>query len=726
MNVSSWNGATGNWRKAADWSNGIPGASMEADFTASGSYTVTLSRSGAFNVGAVSFNAAGATLALEGSLTLSGVFDLKAGTLVMSKAGVIHGGTLMMDGGTLFSQGGLGSRGGTLDGVQLIGRLNLTAGDEDLNITNGLIGATGAGAPAQIWLSGGEDGLDFRGSQTFDNATIVVASSFDAVYTTRTLTLGPNATLTTTALGPQTVLAGSSVINNGTIISAPSGALGTFNIGLNHGFTNNGVVTAASNMAITAHDVINGVKGTINVGQFINVFIQGGFKNRGVLTIANGGSVDIASNTSIVNTGTIAVGSGSLSIDQSTGPGVVTFINTGAISVGQQGSLSLLVNFTIASLGNVVDAGRLYIGGTLDNTGGTLQLGSGPIFGGAGTVLGYGGLISGGTVVLGHAHLAYTGGGLANVTFEGALDLSAGNSAVNLDGGVTIAAANGTGPGVVNLTGAGAALNFLDGPGVSANAIDNVTINAGNAHSAVYIELIALSGPALTLTFGAHASIVSKTAGAQVILQKLYAGSYTVVNAGRIDAAASGGSFSVSIPTFENDGQVMVANGDAFTLTGALTGSGKITIATGGAASLGAASASQGVVFADATGTLKLSSAASFAATLSGAVAGDKIDLTKTAATGASVNASDQLVITNNGATVATLQLQGDYSHTVFTVGGDGAGGSVITLANAASVQGLAQAMAGLGVGNAVGAGSAADAHLDQTQTPTLARPALA
>ena len=617
MNVSGWSGVTAHWRTAADWSNGVPDASTDAEFTAPGSYTVTLSRSGAFDVGAVDLDAPGATFALQGSLTIGGVFDLKAGILAMSQAGVIQGGDLMMDGGTLSSQGGVGSKGGTLDAVHLAGTLDLSGAVEQLNITNGLIGMSGRPA-AEIKLSGGEDILQFVGIQTFDNATIVLDDSvtYSVVYATKTLTLGSNATLTTTAFGPEGVLAGAAVINNGSIIAAASGAEGSLNIGLSRAFTNNGVVEAASDMNITATDVVNGANGAIDVGEFIALDIQGSFTNLGSMTIAESGSLDIASNTSIVNKGRIAVGAGSLSLDQSAGPGVVTLSNTGAISVGAHGSLSLLLNFTVASLGNTVDTGRLYIGGTFDNAGGVVRLGKGPIFGGTGTTLGYGGLISGGTVVLGTANLAYTGGGMTDLTFEGAVNLSAANAAINLDGGVAITGANGTGPGIIDLTGRGATLTFFDLMGTVANGIDNVTINAGNAHGPVTIALFNYDGAAETLTFGAHAKIVSKAAGAQVIVLNQAFGDGAVINHGEIDAEASGGSFSVTIPTLENDGEVMVANSDTFTLTGALSGNGKLTLATGGVAALGAAASNQSVAFADATGTLKLASVASFGATL--------------------------------------------------------------------------------------------------------------
>ena len=108
-------------------------------------------------------------------------------------------------------------------------------------------------------------------------------------------------------------------------------------------------------------------------------------------------------------------------------------------------------------------------------------------------------------------------------------------------------------------------------------------------------------------------------------------------------------------------------------------------------------------------------------ATISGATIGDVIDLINTTATGANVNSHDQLVITNNGAAVATIQLVGDYSHTAFNVAGDGAGGTAITLAAGPSVQGMSQAMAGLGGSTAAIAAPVA-ATLLQSPMPMLAR----
>ena len=74
------------------------------------------------------------------------------------------------------------------------------------------------------------------------------------------------------------------------------------------------------------------------------------------------------------------------------------------------------------------------------------------------------------------------------------------------------------------------------------------------------------------------------------------------------------------------------------------------------------------------------------AAKISGYAPADTIDLLKTAATGASINASDQLVIVNGATTVATLQLTGSYTGATFSVGSDGKGGTDIVMLTAASV----------------------------------------
>jgi hypothetical protein len=124
------------------------------------------------------------------------------------------------------------------------------------------------------------------------------------------------------------------------------------------------------------------------------------------------------------------------------------------------------------------------------------------------------------------------------------------------------------------------------------------------------------------------------------------------------------------------------------------------------------------VTFNGAGATLALKKPTSVAATINGYAVGDTIDLLKIAATGASVNASDQLVIVNGATTVATLQLSGTYTGATFTIGSDGHGGTDVTLLTTArSPQAFAAAMAGLG---GSGSGSAASAAMPVASAPSM------
>jgi len=120
------------------------------------------------------------------------------------------------------------------------------------------------------------------------------------------------------------------------------------------------------------------------------------------------------------------------------------------------------------------------------------------------------------------------------------------------------------------------------------------------------------------------------------------------------------GSTQVDIG-FHNDGTIEVADG-TLTLEQALTGSGTVAM--------------------DAGTTLALAAPQGFANTISGFSSGDAIDLIGAVATNASISNSDQLIITDAGTSVATLQLTGNYPGTglQFLLASDGNGGTTITL----------------------------------------------
>ncbi len=153
-----------------------------------------------------------------------------------------------------------------------------------------------------------------------------------------------------------------------------------------------------------------------------------------------------------------------------------------------------------------------------------------------------------------------------------------------------------------------------------------------------------------------------------------------------------------------NSGIIEAATG-TLDLTQAITGSGTMKIDAGATLELGGAAASTLTVrFFEGAGTLDLANPSGFAATLHGFAPTDTIDLLNTLADAATLGAGDTLVITDNGSTVATLKLGGDYAAATFHVASDGHGGTNITV----SVPGAAvvhpapshpfiAAMAGLG-----------------------------
>ena len=192
--------------------------------------------------------------------------------------------------------------------------------------------------------------------------------------------------------------------------------------------------------------------------------------------------------------------------------------------------------------------------------------------------------------------------------------------------------------------------------------------------------------------------IVATVANSTVTLGERFGRPDTIiVNGGLIRAGANGGSFTVNVATFTNDGQVRVDNGDSFTIHGSLNGAGAIEVSGGASLELAAASADQTIFFQDGAGTLKLDFSLQFAATVQGFQSGDAVDLIHIGATSLTLDGQDRLIVTDHATVVATIQLVGSYTQSDFAFADDGSGGTIITTSAARPpVQAMAQAMAGL------------------------------
>jgi hypothetical protein len=347
MTAIHWiNSTGGDFTDGADWSGGaVPGAGDNAVIDASGTYTVTLSTSE--TVGSLILNDAGATVSLGNgaNLTLGSSLTLKAGQFDLHFGSMVSGGTLRAKGGKFIWANG------TLNGVTYDGPLDMKQRGSFLQIgPNGLIltGGNGTG-PGTANLSRGS-ALIFRGTQTFDNATVNLNGSElegdpdgGAV-----LTLGQNLTINHTGLNSD--LFGPTILNQGTL-NANSHAV-SFNFFIAPTvFTNQGAMTAS-----------NGDKLVLQPSSFTN--LMGGTLAGGDYEVDANSTLNIGVNEVVVADDAIITLSGVGSVFQSqnsTGPFVP--IESTLTTIGATGTLKLLANRDWTSSNAITNAGTLIVGG---------------------------------------------------------------------------------------------------------------------------------------------------------------------------------------------------------------------------------------------------------------------------------------------------------------------------------------------------------------------------
>ncbi|MGA2893337.1 MAG: hypothetical protein ABSE22_10730 [Xanthobacteraceae bacterium] len=113
-------------------------------------------------------------------------------------------------------------------------------------------------------------------------------------------------------------------------------------------------------------------------------------------------------------------------------------------------------------------------------------------------------------------------------------------------------------------------------------------------------------------------------------------------------------------------------------VTGAITGTGSVTIGSGGLLVLGTNDAGA-IAFFGSGGTLKFDQPGNFTGTIEGLATGDTIDLANTGVTSAIISGSTLTVTESNNSTL-TYTIAGSLGDNAFTIGGDGHGGSDLTL----------------------------------------------
>jgi hypothetical protein len=343
-------------------------------------------------------------------------------------------------------------------------------------------------------------------------------------------------------------------------------------------------------------------------------------------------------------------------------------------------------------------------GGTIDNTDGGANDGivkaNGPS---AAVHIQDGATIIGGTVY---------GGDVSGATFDGSHVYGSSNTALPVTIGATVqvdASASLTllgeiyNQGVINL-GAGSTLKIsgavsLWQTGIVELYASNDTITGATGDDSLGNESgisgaghIGLDDGSLTLTNGSeiHANLAGETLFLDTGNQ--------IVNTGTLEAN-SGGRMEIDDSVYnESTSSFLKADDGTMDVKGAFSGpAGFATVSNGGTLEFeSSVAAGQTVIFADATGTLKLDDTQDFQAPISGFVSGDTIDLT-----GATYASNDHAVWTQtdgtlqiyNGSTLqATLNLAGTYNPSNFVLVQDHNGGTDVLYQPAASVTVLTSA----------------------------------
>ena len=637
MATYRWIGGTGDWAERANWvPAGVPGVGDAALIdTGSGD---TISITSPVSVRNIMLSA-DSTLAIVGTLSLGGTLTQTAGTFSLGNGGRIVGGTLAFVGGrqTYFL--------GTLQGVGIIGTLDLSANQSTVTVMDVLTVRDARGAPGLIDLTG--DGAELRATGNLVLNDARLDFGFGGVPARGESGLGaPELRHESMGDTPTTLTLG----RNLTVRLARYANLNTG--------------------SLQGDRLVNATTLTADWrGGKVTITGSGSFLNAGTISVTNGDKVQIYSQ--LINPGAMSV-SGTDSLlqlnrfaDSTDSPGNVT--------VGTGGTLRLIAEYTTSQLVGIRSVGTLWLSGHLDNTG--------AIFNAAafGAVRNTGSFVGG--VVRNAQLITYVDpeilpgqGSYRDQIIDGTIDMSAANSKLAFIGDVRLRDNAGTGPGALLVTGTGSVFQAYDT--ITLNTA-TLTLGSDDPSNRSVIRTSALGGNASTLTFGPDLTVVSagssnivvgdnpqarvvnnttilfNSGGAQhdIFSRDSFftSGVGTFVNAGRM-GVANGDFLTVDKVVFENDGVFSLASrGIAEFSTGSsITGTGSFSI-DGATLALVTAFA-QTIDFSGTGSRILFGDPSEFTGTLANLSAGDVIDMVGLTVTAAQLTATT-LTLTADGVT---------------------------------------------------------------------------
>ena len=345
--VDSWNGGTGNWGTASNWSNGVPGFNSMVTINSGTSDNVTLDVPGQANSLSVGTSNAAVLSSNLQNLTVGGsLTNGSDGSISFYGAALSVGGTVTNSG-----QMSIGSAGAT-SGTMTVGGDFTNSGNLSLAYTTQTVTIGGA-------LTNNSGGAVYLGQYNTLNTGSLSNSGFVNIDT------GSNLNLTSQPAGI------SSIANNSALYVA-----GAVNV-VNGGTTSNGLA-GLNNIGSGADFRLYGQNFTItptggtlsNAGGFgifsngatnSNMTIDGDFNNSGNLSLANTNQTLTITGT-LMNSGTGVTAGVYLNSGNTLNTGCLS--NTGYVNVGTGSNLNLTNQ--PGGISSLAANSALYVAGNID------------------------------------------------------------------------------------------------------------------------------------------------------------------------------------------------------------------------------------------------------------------------------------------------------------------------------------------------------------------------
>lgn len=694
----SWNvNADGDWATAADWSSGqLPNDADDVTIDTADLHTVTHGAGTDFVhtliVGNDDFTVSGGSLTINSTSSFANLLTVSGGTLKLSGAAMAA--SLAQSGGTVAGAGLL-----TVAGPASFSGASLHTG---AGVTL-LKGASTLAGGAELYLDGGRT-LENQGAVTVAGAIEMGANPFGAGLGGATLQNDAGGLIEIQAPISIDAISGTVAFHNaGTLEQAGTVGVSKIDVPVDNG----GIIVVKSGTLSFAGGLAN-LSGTTLTG--------------GTYEVDAGATLQLPDNVAVVTLDGVVVfkDPGPIQFQSmNTATGQEVGLQSTLTTIGEAGRLELIKGAVWASTQAISNSGTIDLGagtimtapltltptGVVKLEGGTLSLTGASVL--AGAITGKGALdFAGGSAKVNNGASI----GPATVTIFG-------GAAVEIAGSLTAAGAFSQAAGTIltvdagdrlSLTGAATLAGTVNGAGtvkVSAVTIGGVTIGGSATLSDVgvadqtgdlMIGVAGSTGATLVIAAGAtwridndHGAVNPGPAQKSIIR-----------NSGLFIKSGGAGTSIIAVK-FSDSGMIEAASG-VLDFTQKITGAGALAVDPGATLEARSAARALSMTFNGGNGILALGKPSKFAATINGFSATDAIDLVKTLADAATLGPGDTLAITNGGATVATLQLAGNYTGATFSVASDGAGGSIIVVTPAGGAIGapgqrLVAAMAGLG-----------------------------